>query len=174
MSVRVFWKYLCLKTAVNCLLDILTSGKQWKIGSQLLVGWLVGWLRDLSIYLLSLPPSSCSFTQSGHNLQMAILSNGYRSFIPSFLCDRYLQESIRKWVHYKRPQPQYCRWMARSKPASLQLIYSLLMSCICILLGASIWCVMKTFWCEIDCCNFNAVCHLLSVWHIPSLTRRIT
>lgn len=48
----------------------------------------ISWLQDLSLHLLPLPPSSRSFMQSGHNLQTAILSNGYRSFIPSLLFGR--------------------------------------------------------------------------------------
>lgn len=54
----------------------------------------ISWLQDLSIHLL--PPSSGSFIQSGYNLQTAILSNGYHSFIPSLLFGRHSPESIRK------------------------------------------------------------------------------
>lgn len=162
----------------------------FKISCELFIGWTdsrqpvkdskpapitIGWLLDLSIHLLSLPPSSSSFTQSGHNLLMAILSNGYHSFFPSALCGRYLQESIRKWVHYKRPQP-HCRWMTRSKAASLQLVQSVPWSWFYILLAASVVrCTMRTFWCETDWCNFKAECNLLSVWHIESYhSQRIT
>lgn len=93
----------------------------------------ISWLRDLSIHLLLLPPSSCPFMQSGHNSPTTILSNGYHSFIPSLLSGRHSTESIRKWVYCECPQPRHCRWMARSKPVWLKMIWSPLLSWFCIL-----------------------------------------
>lgn len=109
------------------------------------------WWRSASLHYCSVmqlvhpsDPESCSFMQSGNNWLTAILPNGHHSFSPSFLFGRNLRESIRKWVHFKRPLQMNGK-IKTCLPACCSVTSRFQMLPLCLM--------MRTFWCEIDCCS---------------------